>query len=126
MALITSRLLDGAEEVKIRIRYAGSNPVLAGYEYQLKTYDTNEVLEERSGDNQEGDDDIFILPMPVAENTGRKVVLSSAVAAIDKDSDFEITMEVIQDGEVTDTLINTGHVPADGDSKHCFDIIKFI
>ena len=125
MALINSKLRGNVSDVRIQITYLGSNPVLAGYEYQLKPGDSNSPLEDKTGDNQNTQADIYSLPVPVTDNIGRKVVLTSKIAAIDKDADYTVKMDVIQDGTITDTLISKGKVKADGESKLSFDIIRF-
>ena len=125
MALINSKLRENVSDVKIQITYLGSNPVLAGYEYQLKPPYSNSPLEDRTGDNQNSQADIYSLPSPIEDNIGRKIVLTSKIAAIDKDSDYTVKMDVIQDGTITDTLTSNGNVKAKGESKLSFDIIRF-
>ena len=91
----------------------------------MKPGDSNSPLEDKTGDNQNTQADIYSLPVPVTDNIGRKVVLTSKIAAIDKDADYTVKMDVIQDGTITDTLISKGKVKADGESKLSFDIIRF-
>ena len=125
MALIESKLLAAVTDVKIKITYWGTRPVLAGYVYQLKSSNPDATVDEKNGDNTNSEDDIYSLPTPVADNVGRKVRLVSSVTAIDDDSDFTVQMDVIQDGQITDTLISPGHVNKDGESVESIDIIKF-
>ncbi len=126
MALIETKLKADAKDVRVIINYSGTTPVLAGYEYQLKAENANQPIESHEGDNQNNQDDIYPLPSPISDNTGRKVVLTSKIAAIDADSDFIVRMDVLQDGVITDTLKSSGHVDKDGEAKLSFDIIKFI
>ena len=126
MALIETKLKADAKDVRVIINYSGTTPVLAGYEYQLKAENANQPIESHEGDNQNNQDDIYPLPSPISDNTGRKVVLTSKIAAIDADSDFIVRMDVLQDGVITDTLKSPGHVDKDGEAKLSFDIIKFI
>jgi hypothetical protein len=128
MALIKVKLIDGVSDVKIKITFSGTTPVLAGYVYELKANNSNAPIEERIGDNLSSQDDIYPLPTPIQENIGRKVVLTSKIAAIDRDSDYEVKMEVIQDGIITDTLTTPPerHVDANGEADLSLDIIMFI
>jgi hypothetical protein len=126
MALIYSKLKAGVTKVKIEIVYSGTNPVLAGYEYQLKEKNSNAILDDKEGDNQNSQDDIYWLPTPITDNIGRKVLLTSKIAALDKDAEYEVKMKVLQDDINTDTLISVGKVRADGEAALSFDIIKFI
>lgn len=125
MALIYSKLKDGVTDVKIEIIYKGTHPVLAGYLYQLKTDDLNTPIEERQGDNVNSQDDIYPLPTPINHNKNRKVVLTSKISAIDHDAEYEVRMNVIQDGITTDTLKSQGKVFAHGEASLSFDMIKF-
>ena len=126
MTLITSKIKSGVSDVRIAILYAGTAPVLAGYEYQLKTGDLNPPIDSRQGDNQNSQDDIYALPTPAGQNAGRKAVVTSKIAAMDRDSDYEVRINVLQDGTITDTLISRGKVAANGEAALSFDIIKFI
>lgn len=125
MSLIYSKLKDGVLTVKIEILYRGTYPVLAGYVYQLKADNLNMPIEQRLGDNINNQDDIYYLPTPVRDNVGRKVVLSSQVSALDHDSDFEVIMNVIQDGQVTDSTKSTGKVLVKKDAAITLDVIIF-
>ncbi len=125
MALITSKLAAGASEVKIKITYRGSAPVLAGYEYQLRAADSNPPVEVRQGDNRNDQDDVYPLPTPIDINRGRRAIVTSNIAAIEKNAEYEVRIQVIQDGKVTDTLTSTGKVSASGGAALSYDMIIF-
>jgi hypothetical protein len=127
MTVINSKILSDTTEIRIRINYLGSAPVLAGYAYELKKKDANPPIEHHTGDNQNSQDDIYPLPGAPSENVGRMAIVTSKIAAIDKDSDYEVKIEVIQDGTVTDTLVTpTRHVSANDEAQLSYDGIVFI
>src|SRR5947208_1311676 len=106
MAAIESKLL-GNNDVKIKITYSSSpKPVIAAYDYYLKDSDANPPIEHHPGDNRNSQDDIYSLPTPVNINVARYILLKSQIAAIDAPCDYEIKVEVLQNGTVTDTLLS--------------------
>ena len=127
MAKITAEIKANTTELKIKITYSSNPaPVLAVYEYQLKESDSNPPVETHSGDNQNSQDDIYLLPTPSQINKKRYALIKSNVAAIDKDADFTIKIEVIQNDITTDTLLSNGKVLANGEGVLKIDMIKFI
>jgi len=118
--------LTAINDVKIAITYRASPmPVLAVYDYDLKTSDANPPIEHKKGDNQNTKDDRYSLPTPIDTNKDRYILISSEIAAIDTDSDFDIIIEIFQDGFKTDTLTDSGSVKGDGPSVGKIDMIKF-
>jgi hypothetical protein len=126
MTLLRATLTPIAKDVKIKISYRG-NPqaVLAVYNYQLKSDEANQPVESHEGDNQNCQDDIFSLPTPIGLNVGRFILIRSQIAAVNVDTSYSIIVEVIQDGEVTDTLENKGVAKANGSSVLAIDKINF-
>jgi hypothetical protein len=125
MALIESKILPGTSDIIIEIIYKGSYPVIAGYEYQLREKDSNAILDDRGGDNISSQDDIYHLPTPSQSNIGRRAVVTSNIAALDKNSDYTVIINVYQNKTKTDTLFSYGKVDANGKSALSYDVIKF-
>ncbi|MFL5763829.1 MAG: hypothetical protein ACJ77K_07800 [Bacteroidia bacterium] len=126
MAKLTSKILTGTTELKIRFTYYGQPaPVLAVYEYELNSPDSNAPLESHRGDNQNSEDDLYTLPSPSEQNKGRYAFIRSTIAAIDADSSFTVKTEILQNGKVSDTLVSPGTVKAHGDAVQRIDVIEF-
>lgn len=125
MALKESKILADTKDIKIEILYKGTSPILAGYEYQLKEKNSNAVLDDKTGDNANSQDDVYHLPAPSMDNVGRRAVVTSKVAAADHDSDYTVIINVYQNNLITETLIATGKVYANGQSVLSYDVIKF-
>ncbi len=97
--------------IKIKLNYFGNPaPVIATYLYRLKTKDSNKSVEEFSGDNQNSDDDIFSLPVPLSENKNKYIIISNEISAFNANSGYSIQIEIIQDDVVTDTFEDKGEV----------------
>jgi hypothetical protein len=119
--------LTAANEVKISINYLGTNqPVIASYTYQLKDSDANPPLEYKQGDNQNSADDVYYLPNPIASNKRRFILISSEVVAIEHDTEFEIEIDITQDGGQSEKMTIKGKVMGDGDTVNKLAMIKFI
>src|SRR5262245_53319313 len=62
--------------LKVDIEYLGA--ITASYVYTLWSSNSNGVIAEKQGNNQNPQDDVYFLPQPVAQNTNRIIeVLSS-------------------------------------------------
>ncbi len=119
-------ILTAQQTVKIAISYVASpKPILAVYDYDLKVDDANPPIEHSKGDNQNSQDDSYFLPTPVQNNKGRYILVTSEIAAIDSDSDFDVIIDIFQDGVKTDTLKDSGSVEGNGESVGKIGMIKF-
>ena len=62
--------------LKVQIEYLGA--ITASYVYNLWSANSNAVIIEKQGNNQNPEDDIYFLPQPANQNTNRFIqVLSS-------------------------------------------------
>jgi hypothetical protein len=63
--------------LKIDIQYLGA--VTASYVYKLWSANSNAIITERQGNNQNPQDDVYFLPQPVDQNNNRFVEVVSSL-----------------------------------------------
>jgi len=88
--------------IQLNLTFTGTNTLIS-YRWNLwetrgngKYYPSSKV-----GTNQNPYDDSFTLPLPVAENVGRMVVIDYGVILIDPNVDsknWSVSAEIVQDG----------------------------
>jgi hypothetical protein len=75
--------------------------MVANYEILLRERNSNTQTSVLSGDNLNPEDDVTSLPMPATINDGRRILLETGFAGNNHEinPDYEIRMEIFQDGE---------------------------
>jgi hypothetical protein len=119
--------LRAKNEVIVDIKYVSKNgPIMATYSYKLKSKSSNEPIEIHTGDNQNSQDDSFYLPSPIKLNKDRYILISSEIAAIDRDTDFKIIVSVLQDNFKPEVFTIIGRVSANNDSINKLLMLKIL
>lgn len=91
----------------VQIDYYGS--LTASYVYTLWAKNSNAKVDEQYGNNQNSQDDRFILPSPVSQNSGRIVEIFSTINNPDNSNARElVAIKILQDGNTLFTQENPG------------------
>ncbi|MBL6446320.1 hypothetical protein JMN32_08370 [Fulvivirga sp. 29W222] len=108
----TIKFNPNGEDLKVSFKFEGL--IVASYSYTLwETNSNNRVVYEK-GNNQNPDDDSYVLPPPVASCDGRMIQLRTEFKALDPENvkQYTITAEVFQGdqslGKDEDAGDNTG------------------
>lgn len=110
MAVFDFKLI-AQRKAELQLNYFGSPaPIIATYIYRLKIKTSNTSVEERTGDNQNSQDDVFELPLPLIDNKERYIILSNELSAFNADSKYSIQLDVVQDGVITNSFVEKGEV----------------
>ena len=88
----------------------------ASYSIQLRLKGSNEGSEILKGDNTNPADDQVTLQGPVADNNGRRLVMDTGFRGLnpDVDKNYEIRLEVYQDGKMLDFEHEAGTLSGGG------------
>ena len=99
---------------RLSVSFTFGGLIVASYSFTLWEAGSNDHLMYEKGNNQNTDDDMYNLPLPVGSNNGRIIQLRTEFVGLDpaNSSDFEITANVKQGnsdlGDETDTGKITG------------------
>ena len=98
------------------------NKLIANYKILLREKDRNAQTTLADGDNTNPLDDIALLPSPVSNNHGRRIVLETGFSGIDHTNflDYEIRLEVFQNGVKIGLTINKGKLDGKGEYSLLF------
>lgn len=103
------------QPLKVQIDYFG--PLTASYVYTLWEKNSNAKADERSGNNQNSQDDLYDLLSPVNENDGRIVEVFSTLANPTETQQNEIVaIKILQGDAVLHSDENPGGFSAGGAS----------
>jgi hypothetical protein len=108
--------------LSVEIRYQG--PIIAEYTYRLRAASTNATVRQETGDNDNEDDDIYVLPTPISNNNDRKITVGSDFASADGTENnvkWVTNVIVFQDNKELGRGTDKGTYPKDDQS---FVIIK--
>lgn len=111
------------ERLKINISYEGL--IVASYVYQLWEAQSNDVITTEKGNNQNPDDDSYLLPMPVSSNVGRIVDVRSRFVGLDPDvsKKYKIKVEVFQDDKIGE-VIDAGELSSNSNLSQIYIILE--
>ena len=87
--------------LKVKIEFHGL--IAASYTYQLWDKNSNHIVFEKKGNNQNPEDDIYELPSPARNNEGRLIDIHSTLVGLydnDNEGKYKIEITVIQDDQI--------------------------
>ena len=99
---------------RLSVSFTFGGLIVASYSFTLWEAGSNDHLMYEQGNNQNTDDDVYNLPLPVGPNNGRIIQLRTEFVGLDpaNSSDFKITANVKQGnsdlGDETDAGKITG------------------
>lgn len=94
-------------QVQIKLDFLGD--FFAEYSYELWSATDNTKVDEKDGNNNNPQDDIFFLPTPLIQNNGRLAKFTiSFQGRSENHPNYEMNANVIQDGKVIGTASDTG------------------
>ncbi len=103
--------------IKFKIEYKG--PIVAEYTYRLREAGSNAVIVEKTGDNDNPEDDLYYLPTPVSGNDNRKISIGSDFASLDgtsSDVQWQSIVTIYQGASKIGEEIIKGEYPTDDGS----------
>jgi len=114
---------DG-EQLKVKLTFIGL--IVASYEYMLFETNSNNILENHKGNNQNPDDDNYLLPLPNNLNVGRILDIKTNFVALDnlKFEKYKITAELFQGNTKLGEVSDDGITSVDSQSSQLFIIIE--
>lgn len=86
--------------IKISIEYQGL--VAANYTYTLWEANSNNIIEQRQGNNQNPQDDSYKLPSPTSDNIDRLIDVHSTVWGMyenENEGNYKVKIAISQDNE---------------------------
>lgn len=104
--------------------------VVGSYEYLLWESESNEVLEEKKGNNQNPWDDEFPLPMPVSSNNNRIIDMRAKFVGLDPVNapEFKISLLIYQGkeliGEAVDESTDDRKLDGKGKTSQLYAILE--
>ena len=113
----------------IKLNFVFRKLVLAFYAFNLYEKNSNDrVIKDKVGNNINDEDDNYQLPNPPNSNDGRIVHLMTSIDPLDVETDYEIVIEVIQDGIIigTENRDSQGKIKPGDDTRHHMLAIKLI
>jgi hypothetical protein len=115
MEIINFDKMSEPLKVKVNIK----NGVMAiAYYIKLSEKNSNKSAAVYEGDNQNPEDDVFILPTPVGSNEGRVLWFSADFVGLDlaKSSTYEVAFEIFQGHTLLKSIQSTGSLTASAQS----------
>jgi len=99
--------------------------IVASYEYLLWEAQSNEVLVEKKGNNQNPFDDTYKLPMPVNSNIGRVIDIRARFVGIDPQNveKYKVKVDFYQDGKITE-IVEEGDIDGKSQFSQIYIIIE--
>ena len=99
----------------VDIQYTGL--VAASYTYTLWEANSNAIVDQKAGNNQNPQDDNYNLPKPSSLNVGRLIDVHSTVQGLYDSEDagkYEVVISITQDGTILDKEVQPNPAKAIG------------
>ena len=98
------------EELKVELTFIGL--ITASYEFTVWAADSNDKIMHESGNNQNSQDDIYKLPVPIAQNDNRIIQLRTEFVGLDpiNSKQFKIKIAVYQGTHIVGECDEEGEV----------------
>ena len=113
----------------IKVNFIFRKLVLAFYSFNLYEKNSNErVIKDKVGNNENDEDDNYLLPNPVNSNEGRVIHLMVSIDALDVETDYEIIIEVFQEGKLigAEERKSNSKIKPGEDTRHHMIAVKLI
>ena len=100
--------------------------MVANYELKMREKNSNATTSLLSGDNTNPDDDSSVLPTPVINNDGRRIILDTGFYGIDvvNNPKYEIRLEIYQDKKMIGFDNDKGTLTGKGQTSLIFILLN--